>query len=87
MRAFSLYICDRSKQCLFHKDWTATVQDEAAAHNNFITLYGLFFQMKLFATAADPTKPIGDREGCKPDGMRPVASGEGTGFRCAAATT
>lgn len=82
MRAFSLYICDRSKQCLFHKDWTPTVQDEAAAHNNFITLYGLFFQMKLFATAADPTKPTGDRDGCKPDGMRPVAIGEGTGFRC-----
>ena len=38
--------------------------------------------MKLFATAADPTKPVGEEEGCKPDGMRPTPIGEGTGFRC-----
>jgi hypothetical protein len=81
MRAFSIYICDRSKHCLFHKDWTSSALDEAAAHNRFITLYGLIFQMKLFTSAADPTKPIGTTPGCKPDGMRPTAIGEGTGFR------
>lgn len=81
MRAYSLYICDRSKVCLFHRDWTESSADEATKHNNFITLYGLFFQMKLFATAADPTKPIGTKPGCKPDGMRPMPIGEGTSFR------
>ena len=83
MRAFSVYICDRSKVCLYHRDWSGTPKDEAAQHNDFITLYGLFFQMKLFATAADPTKAVGSQEGCKPDGMRPTPIGEGTGFRYA----
>ena len=82
MRAFSLYVCDRSKTLLFHKDWTTNVRDETAAQNRFITLYGLFYQMKLFATAADPTKPTGTGDGCKTDGMRPTVIGEGTGFRC-----
>jgi Sybindin-like family len=86
MRAYSVYICDRSKVCLFHRDWTASALDEGAEYNRFITMYGLFFQMKLFATAADPTKPVGNQAGCKPDGMRPTPIGEGTGFRCSAAT-
>lgn len=38
--------------------------------------------MKLFTTAADPTKAIGMSEGCKADGMRPTPIGEGTEFRC-----
>lgn len=37
--------------------------------------------MKLFTTAADPTKAIGLSEGCKADGMRPTPIGEGTEFR------
>jgi hypothetical protein len=37
--------------------------------------------MKLFTTAADPTKPVGNQEGGKADGMRPTPIGEGTAFR------
>lgn len=83
MRAYSLYICDRSKVCLFHRDWTSQAQQDTQAYNKFITLYGMVFQMKLFTAAADPTKPIGDEPGSKPDGMRLLPIGQGTGFRCA----
>jgi hypothetical protein len=83
-RAFSLYVCDRSKVCLYHRDWLSSGRDVSSANSlhEFITTYGVCFQMKLFATAADPTKPIGLKPGCKADGMRPTPIGEGTGFRC-----
>lgn len=83
-KAFSLYICDRSKECLYHRDWIASARETSATQrsHDFITTYGLCFQMKLFTTAADPTKAIGMSEGCKADGMRPTPIGEGTEFRC-----
>lgn len=83
-RAFSLYICDRSKVCLYHRDWIASSRDTSLTQtaHDFITTYGLCFQMKLFTTAADPTKPVGSHDDEKADGMRPTPIGEGTAFRC-----
>ena len=83
-RAFSLYICDRSKVCLYHRDWIASSRDTSSTQSahDFITTYGLCFQMKLFTTAADPTKPVGPNDDEKADGMRPTPIGEGTAFRC-----
>ena len=73
-RCFNFYICDRSKLCLYHREWT---RGKAAQTNDdeFKSLYGLFFQMKLFTSVIDPTKDE------KPAYMSPQRIGEGTSFK------
>lgn len=77
-QCYSVFICDRSKTCLFHRDWARTTQSTADKDNDFKSLYGFFFQMGLFTSAIDPTKAS------KPEYMTPLRIGQGTGFRCAA---